>query len=329
MVPQEASKKITNVALYIAFFPQLIAGPIVKYKDINKQIEERNIEWINVSNGFRRFIYGLGKKVLLSNVLGQCVDIIYTYNIERIDIYTAWIGALAYTFQIYYDFSGYSDMAIGLGKMFGFNILENFEYPYLSRSISEFWRRWHISLGTWFREYVYIPVGGNRKGKIRMCLNLLLVFFLTGLWHGADMSFVIWGLFHGVFSVLERIGLKKILDKFKIISVIYTFLLVNFGWVLFRANDTITGLRYIVTMVTPWRNSNLGIPVWEYLNNKTVFAFGCAIIGMGFLKCFVPHKIQELWEDSAVEALYCVGILILCLASIASDTYNPFIYFQF
>lgn len=195
-----------NVALYISFFPQLIAGPIVKYKDINRQIEDRFISWNAVSDGFKQFIYGLSKKVLISNVLGLCVDTIWTYNITLIDGKTAWIGALSYTLQIYYDFSGYSDMAIGLGKMFGFNIPENFNYPYLSRSISEFWRKWHISLGAWFREYVYIPLGGNRNGTIRTYINLVFVFFLTGLWHGADFSFVVWGLYHGFFSIAERIG---------------------------------------------------------------------------------------------------------------------------
>lgn len=219
----EASPKLVKVALYISFFPQLIAGPIVKYRDINKQIDERNITWINVSYGFKRFIYGLAKKVLISNVLGLCVDNIYAYDITAIDGKTAWIGAFAYTFQIYYDFSGYSDMAIGLGKMFGFDILENFNYPYLSKSITEFWRRWHISLGSWFREYVYIPLGGKRMGKVRTYINLIIVFFLTGLWHGADFSFVLWGIYHGFFSIIERLGLKKVLDKLKVFSTIYCF----------------------------------------------------------------------------------------------------------
>ena len=187
----KASDKLINVALYISFFPQLIAGPIVKYREINKEIEERNITIENVGAGFRRFIYGLSKKVLISNVLGLCVDTIYSYDIAVIDWRTAWIGALAYTFQIYYDFSGYSDMAIGLGKMFGFTIPLNFNYPYISKSITEFWRRWHISLGSWFREYVYIPLGGNRKGVLRTYINLLVVFLLTGLWHGADLKFVL------------------------------------------------------------------------------------------------------------------------------------------
>ena len=325
----EASKKITNVALYISFFPQLIAGPIVKYRDINQQIEDRSVTWTGVSDGFRRFIFGLGKKVLIANVLGLCVDRIYAYDIAAIDPKTAWIGALAYSFQIYYDFSGYSDMAIGLGKMFGFTILENFNYPYLSSSISEFWRRWHISLGSWFREYVYIPLGGNRKGKVRTILNLLVVFFLTGLWHGADFSFIVWGLYHGFFSIIERLGIKKMLAKVKGFSVIYSFLIVNFGWVLFRADTTMNGLRYILRMIMPWRYAGSGIETWRYFDLKTMAAFIFAVTGAGILYRFVPNKIKETWKHSVAEAVFCVCVLILCIAAIASDTYNPFIYFQF
>lgn len=319
-----------NVALYISFFPQLIAGPIVRYRDINKQIESRFVLWTDVADGFRRFIYGLGKKVLIANTLGLCVDTIYAYDITTIDCITAWIGALAYTFQIYYDFSGYSDMAIGLGRMFGFKIHENFEHPYLSHSISEFWRRWHISLGSWFREYVYIPLGGNRKGKTRTYLNLILVFFLTGLWHGADLSFIIWGLFHGFFLLIERAGLKKTLEKLKVIPVLYTFFVVNIGWVLFRANGILTGLRYIARMLLPWRHQDLqNIATWNYLDNKTIFIFLCSVLGMGFINKFAPERLKDAWVGSITEAVYCILVLLLCLAAIASDTYNPFIYFQF
>ena len=324
----EPSSKLVNVALYISFFPQLIAGPIVKYKDINKQIEDRFISWNAVSDGFKRFIYGSSKKVLISNVLGLCVDTIYAYNITLIDGKTAWIGALSYTFQIYYDFSGYSDMAIGLGKMFGFHIPENFNYPYLSKSISEFWRRWHISLGAWFREYVYIPLGGNRNGTIHTYINLAFVFFLTGLWHGADFTFVVWGLYHGFFSIAERIGLKKILNKSNIISVIYCFSVVNFGWVFFRADNLFLAFRYISRMILPWRHVDINIPLWEYSDSKTLFAGICAVLGTGMIK-FLPERIIDRWRNSVMEAVYCVLLLILCLASIASDTYNPFIYFQF
>jgi alginate O-acetyltransferase complex protein AlgI len=220
-------------------------------------------------------------------------------------------------------------MAIGLGKMFGFNIPENFNYPYLSHSISEFWRRWHISLGSWFKEYVYIPLGGNKKGQIRTYANLILVFFLTGLWHGADFSFIVWGLFHGFFSVLERIGFKKVLSRHKIISVVYTFFLVNIGWVLFRANDTLTGIRYLVRMFMPWRHMDLNIDSSTYIDSKTIFIFACAVVGAGIIQKYTPRRISNWWKGSVTEAVYCVILLILCLASIASDTYNPFIYFQF
>ena len=326
----EASPKLVNVALYISFFPQLIAGPIVKYRDINRQIEQRNISWIGVSAGFRRFVYGLGKKVMIANVLGLCADTIYTYDLNGLDWKTAWIGALAYTFQIYYDFSGYSDMAIGLGKMFGFDILENFNYPYISRSITEFWRRWHISLGSWFREYVYIPLGGNRKGKIRTYINLVIVFFLTGLWHGAAFSYIFWGLYHGLFSVVERLGLKKLLDKSKIISTIYCFLIVNFGWVLFRSNGILNGIRYIKRMVVPWIYAGVQpISSWNYINRQTLMTFVFAVLGMGIVRSIIPKRVVEKWKDSAFEAIYILILLILCISAIASDTYNPFIYFQF
>ena len=325
----EASDRLVNTALYISFFPQLIAGPIVKYKDINRQLTERSVTWIRSAEGFRRFIYGLAKKVLISNALGLCVDTIYRYDIAVIDPGTAWIGALAYTFQIYYDFSGYSDMAIGLGKMFGFDYLENFDYPYLSSSVSEFWRRWHISLGSWFKEYLYIPLGGNRKGKIRTYVNLSIVFLLTGLWHGADTSFVLWGAYHGFFSIIERLGLGKALKKHRIISKAYCFLIVNFGWVLFRGENTTAGLKYLYRMVMPWNWHSEPIPYWNYLDYKTIFVFIAAVMGAGFLKRITPSGIQNRWKNSACEAFFCVALLILSIASIASDTYNPFIYFQF
>lgn len=325
-----ASKSIINVALYISFFPQLIAGPIVKYRDINRQITNRIVSLEGTAAGFKRFVYGLGKKVLIANILGLCVDIIYSYDISLLDGKMAWIGALAYTFQIYYDFSGYSDMAIGLGKMFGFDILENFNYPYMSRSVSEFWRRWHISLGTWFREYVYIPLGGNKKGRIRTYINLIIVFFLTGLWHGADFSFILWGLYHGFFSIIERIGLRKYLDKSRIVSTLYCFLIVNFGWVFFRAEGILNGIRYILRMVLPWKYAVTNpISTWNYANRITINAFILAILGAGILKAIVPKKLVLYWKDSVIEALFILFVLLLCLTYIASDTYNPFIYYQF
>lgn len=325
----DASNSIINTALYISFFPQLIAGPIVKYKDINKQIEKRTVSWTNISDGFRRFIYGLSKKVLIANVMGLCVDKIYSYDINQIDQKAAWIGAICYTFQIYYDFSGYSDMAIGLGKMFGFDILENFNYPYLSKSISEFWRRWHISLGTWFKEYVYIPLGGNKKGTRRTYINLTIVFFLTGLWHGADWSFVLWGLYHGLFSIIERLKLKKILEKSKVFSRVYCFFVVVIGWVLFRADTTEYAINYIARMFWPFNGTDNPIQLYQYADLKTLFIGICAILGMGVIQKCVSVTIGSKWKDSISEAFYCVVLLFLSMATIVSDTYNPFIYFQF
>ena len=325
----EPSKKLINVALYISFFPQLIAGPIVKYRDINRQIEDRHAQWSDVSAGFRRFVYGLAKKVLIANVLGACADAVYGMDIGIIDPRAAWIASLAYTFQIYYDFSGYSDMAIGLGRMFGFSITENFRYPYISRSITEFWRRWHISLGSWFREYVYIPLGGNRKGKARTYFNLFVVFFLTGLWHGAAFAFVLWGLYHGLFSIIERLGFKRALDKSRLLSTLYCFLVAHFGWVLFRAESVSGTLAMLSRMLMPWRYAALSVPTWMYMDLKTVFVGACAVLGAGFITEALPEGVKDRWRGSVPEAIYCIAIFVLCVASIASDTYNPFIYFQF
>lgn len=321
--------KIVNTALYISFFPQLIAGPIVKYKDISRQIENRVIEIDKVALGFRRFIYGLGKKVLVSNVLGLCADTIYGYDITTISGRTAWIGTIAYTFQIYYDFSGYSDMAIGMAKMFGFDIPENFDYPYAARTISEFWRRWHISLGSWFREYVYIPLGGNQKGRIRTYLNLFIVFCLTGLWHGANFTFIIWGIYNGFFAIVERVGFKKILEKCKAISWIYCFLIVNFGWVFFRSNGCNNAFLMLKRMILFWEYEKYNISVWNFLDWKTLFVGGCAILGAGLLKKLVPKNIVECWRLSPFEAVFSICVLVASIAAIAGNTYNPFIYFQF
>ncbi|MBQ3705615.1 MAG: MBOAT family protein [Clostridia bacterium] len=324
----ESSRKLISVALYISFFPQLIAGPIVKYQDISHQIENRQITADGVSEGFRRFIFGLSKKVLIANVLGACSSRVLSYSVSSLDFRAAWVGALAYAFQIYYDFSGYSDMAIGLGKMFGFTFLENFRYPYLSASVGEFWRRWHISLGSWFREYVYIPLGGNRKGTVRTCLHLAIVFLLTGLWHGANVTFILWGAYHGFFAVIERLGFGKRLQKFRPVCVIGCFLIVTIGWVLFSSPDTAYAVRYLGRMLLPWRYAGSLIPFRYYLSNKTIAAFIFGVLGAGLMQS-LPEKLQKKWKNSVPEALFCVLVLILSIAAIAGDTYNPFIYFQF
>ena len=319
----KASADPLPVALYISFFPQLIAGPIVQYVSVEEQLKERKPGYEDMTAGFKRFLYGLGKKVLIANVMAECADA--AFGMESIGTGAAWMGALAYTLQIYYDFSGYSDMALGLGRIFGFRFPENFNYPYMSKSISEFWRRWHISLGAFFREYVYIPLGGNKKGKGRTYLNLFIVFFLTGLWHGADFSFILWGLYHGLISLAERAGLKKLQDKSIVLSRLICFVLVLFGWVLFRADNTSAAVNYISCMFGAGEKTEL----WELGNKKTWVMTAVAVIGAGPLQSLCPQKIKDKWKDSAPEALYCLLILFFCLAALAGNSYNPFIYFQF
>lgn len=239
----QVQKSFSKVLLYISFFPQLIAGPIIKYRDINDSLTKRNMDIDQVYTGIKRFICGLGKKVIIANTMGQTADAVFNAAYSDINILSAWAGAISYMLQIYYDFSGYSDMAVGLGKMFGFSFQENFNYPYGACSVKEFWRRWHISLSGWFKEYLYIPLGGNRKGKIHTSINKFIVFFCTGFWHGANWTFIIWGLYHGFFSVLEEYVpfIKKIP---KVFTYIYTMLVVCIGFVIFRA-DTLSEAFYI------------------------------------------------------------------------------------
>jgi len=325
----EKSNSIIKVALYISFFPQLIAGPIVKYKEISEQIDRREVTKQGTAEGFRKFIYGLSKKVLIANILGKSVDIIFGLEMSSVGFLLAWAGAIMYTLQIYYDFSGYSDMAIGLGKMFGFDIPVNFDRPYLSRSVGEFWRRWHISLGSWFREYVYIPLGGNKKGNKRTLVNLSIVFLLTGIWHGAGFSFIFWGIWHGFFSVIERVFLKKYLDKYNIISRIYLLLVVTFGWVVFRINNLMRTLEWFKCMLFGWIHNMKSPAGIIYGDRLTCFAAVAGIIGCGLLQALVPERIRNRWKYSGLEWAYCTILLILSLACVAGDTYNPFIYFNF
>ncbi|SHI78206.1 alginate O-acetyltransferase complex protein AlgI [Butyrivibrio fibrisolvens DSM 3071] len=329
----KAQKSLLNLALYISFFPQLIAGPIVKYKDIEEQILNRNACLEKRATGFRRFIYGLGKKVIISNVLAQVVDTIYGMNLGDISASMAWLAAICYMLEIYYDFSGYSDMAIGLGRMFGFEFLENFNYPYISASIKEFWRRWHISLSSWFRDYLYIPLGGNRKGINRTYLNLIIVFAVTGLWHGASWTFVIWGLYHGFFLIIERMGFGKILDKSRIVGTIYSLFVVIIGWVFFRADDLHFALAFIKRMVLPWRYGPAGAIIGTIVTTKTLIILVIGIIAAGpFQKLFEIKgldKVSVKWKNSMIEAVYLLAVLFYCILLLANDTYNPFIYFRF
>lgn len=325
----EPTHNIINTALYISFFPQLIAGPIVKYRDINFQLSYRTIDSSNIVSGFKRFIYGLSKKVLISNTMGLCVDTIHSMNIASIDTKATWICSLAYTLQIYYDFSGYSDMAIGLGKIFGFNIPENFNYPYLSKSITEFWRRWHISLGTWFREYIYIPLGGNRRGEIKTIINLIIVFFLTGLWHGAQYTFILWGLYNVFFVILEKKYLLNIFKKHRIISAIYCMFVVNIGWVLFRSESVTIAIQYLTRMFIPLRHKDIHLPTYTYIDNRTIVLFFIGIAFCGIHSQVIPARLKSIFKNSITESICCTILFILCLSAMANNTYNPFIYFQF
>lgn len=328
----DVQKNLFHLALYISFFPQLIAGPIVRYRDINEQITGRVITGERFAEGIRRFTYGLAKKVLVSNTLAKSADLIFALDMSEMTGGLAWLAAILYTFQIYYDFSGYSDMAIGLGKMFGFEFNENFNYPYTSLSIREFWRRWHISLSTWFREYVYIPLGGSRKGQLRTYINLGIVFLLTGIWHGASYNFIFWGIYHGVFLIIERAGWGKFLEKHKMVAGIYTFGAIVLGWILFRIESMRQICHLGKRMIMPWMYRSSHYSVWEFLDGYAIFMLVCAVLGMGIVQRLVQKQFPEVvlkWKLSLFELGYCMGLLILCISALASNTYNPFIYFRF
>lgn len=325
-----AQKNIVNLALYISFFPQLIAGPIVKYKDIDEQLSSRVCTREKTAEGIRRFIYGLGKKVIIANIAAQYVDSIYSADPAGLTGALAWFGAVLYTLQIYYDFSGYSDMAIGLGRMFGFEFQENFRYPYLSASVQEFWQRWHISLGTWFREYLYIPLGGNRKGKFRTYVNLTAVFFATGLWHGAGYTFILWGLWHGLWQIIERIGLRRFLDRHRALAHIYTVLVFVIGWVLFRSENMAQVGIMLSRMFMPWAYVGKSLLFHQLTGAKMLLMLFAAILGCGVVQHVagstgLSAKLKNTW----VEQLFCAGVFVICMAMLAADTYNPFIYFRF
>lgn len=334
----EVQKNYFNILLYISFFPQLIAGPIVKYRDINEAIENRVMNADEIAKGLRRFICGLGKKVLIANTAGLVADHVFTAAHSKVNFVVAWIGAIAYLMQIYYDFSGYSDMAIGLGHMFGFHFKENFQYPYGADSIQEFWRRWHISLSTWFKEYLYIPLGGNRKGTARTCINRIIVFFFTGLWHGANWTFVIWGLWHGMFLLFETYC--PIVKKApKVIARIYTLLVVCVGFVMFRADTLTEGLFMIKQMFTGFSmdSASMSFAV-QQLTPWFVVMLAAGIIGAAPIRKLVDHIRENVqpevlagkWKTVQI-VLYVAStvLLIWCMIRLSGSTYNPFIYFRF
>jgi alginate O-acetyltransferase complex protein AlgI len=328
-------KNFWDYQLYIILFPKLIAGPITRYHEISDQITNRdatdNIDY--KLTGFYRFVIGLAKKVLIANIMGAQADAIMNHPYPEINSYMAWLGAIAYTFQIYFDFSGYSDMAIGLGKMMGFRFPENFNSPYTAGSITEFWRRWHITLGAWMRNYLYIPLGGNQVTATRLYMNLWLVFLASGLWHGASWSFVFWGAYHGAFLVIERMGLGKILDTlWRPIAALFTFILVVLGWVFFRIEKLSEAMKFVKIMFRFDFKNYYFFPNNDFYIMAGVAAFFAffAITPFGErIQNFVFARDEYATPIHAIFMTVCMVLLLLCIASITTSTFNPFIYFRF
>jgi alginate O-acetyltransferase complex protein AlgI len=327
--------KVTDYLLYIMMFPQMIAGPIVRFNTIAEQITSRIVVSSDVLIGFYRFVIGLSKKVLIANVMGSKADEIMSMDFSSLDSTTAWIGILAYTFQIYFDFAGYSDMAIGIGRMLGFTFPENFNNPYVSKNITEFWRRWHITLGTWMKDYLYIPLGGNKvNSKTRLFFNLWIVFFISGLWHGAAWNFVLWGVFHGTFLILDRLFLIQILNKSgQILSVIFTFFITILGWVIFRIEDFSMAKAFYKKLFRFDFN-----PIEYGLNNNYFFTILLIAILFSFitiskrgrqLEEYIYFKDYNSYIKTCTMFIIVLTLLMLSIASITSSEFNPFIYFRF
>ncbi len=326
-----SEKNVVDMALYMAFFPKVSVGPIARYADFGAQLKSRRESNAKTAAGIRRFSYGLGKKVLIANVLGSFVDQVYAQDIGNVTGVMVWCAALLYTLQIYYDFSAFSDMAVGLGKMFGFTICENFNYPYLSGSIQEFWRRWHISLGSWFRDYLYIPLGGNRKGAVRTYVNLVVVWLATGLWHGATTAFIVWGMIHGFFIILERAGLKKLLDKIGFLKYIYTDLIVIIGWVFFRIGNLSPAIAYLKRMLMPWRYTVSAYAMRELMSNRCMVMTVAGVLGMGLFQAFMKRFFPKAGRlrGSVWELVYCMLLVAASMLFMVNGTYNPAIYLNF
>lgn len=322
-------KNLIDFGMYITMFPQLIAGPIVRYADVQDQLAERSVTTADFSEGVMRFVVGLGKKVLLANQMGAVWSEIYALGGD-VSALMAWTGAIAYTFQIYFDFSGYSDMAIGLGRMFGFKFPENFRYPYQSVSITDFWRRWHITLSTWFKEYLYIPLGGNRRGLARQALNLLIVWSLTGFWHGAGWNFVMWGLYYFVILFIEKLFLLKALDKLpKFFRHVYALLLIIIGWVIFASDDVSVLLPYLGSMFGA-NGAIGGMDVYTLLT-KAVLLIICCIASTELPKKLFLSAAGAMNEKAAftLKSVLTIALLALSMILLIGDSYNPFLYFRF
>lgn len=327
----KAENNPINFGAYISLFPQLIAGPIVRFSDIATQLRERTINLERIRYGVLRFVCGLGKKVLLANQAGEVFQTIANYKVSQMTTVSAWLGILAFMFQIYFDFSGYSDMAIGLMAVFGFEIPENFKHPYEAKSITEFWRRWHISLGNWFKEYVYIPLGGSRKGNARTFLNIFIVWFLTGLWHGATINFTLWGLYFCFFLIMEKTWLLKLLDKIpRVFSHIYALVVIYFGWLLFAWED-IHGHRVYMKAMLGMAGAEVVNKESLYLLVSNALLMVIMAIGCTSLPKYLAKKVTK--KDgigaSLCMSVYVAVILLLSIAYLVNGTYNPFLYFRF
>ena len=337
----KAAKSFIDYALYVALFPQLIAGPIIRYVDLDRQMRERRHSPALTLYGINRFCVGLAKKLLIADAMGQVSENVFSADPETLNASYAWLGTIAYSFQIYFDFSGYSDMAIGLGALFGFRIPENFNFPYISRSVTEFWRRWHISLSTWMREYLYIPLGGSRRSTLRVYCNLWIVFLLSGLWHGAQWSYIVWGAFHGLFLTLDKLGLLGVLEKLpRVLAALFTYFVLLFSWVLFRTESVEQSLAYYGAMFSGNRNSGIEMAFGEVIHSRGIF-----ILLIAVLICFLPalsSRLRNRWSFMPAEkvserpagtqlALFPLAMLLLFLSTMTLSTvkFSPFIYFRF
>ena len=312
--------------LYVSLFPQLIAGPIVRYQTIEKEITKRKVSYNDISYGLERFILGLAKKLIIANQMGKLADIAFSGNFSCA---ISWLGAIAYMFQIYFDFSAYSDMAIGLGRIFGFHFLENFNFPYMAKSITDFWRRWHISLSTWFRDYIYIPLGGNRKGIKRQIINMSVVWLLTGFWHGASWNFIMWGLYYLIFLILEKFVLKNILKKTPdLLKHIYALLIILIGWVLFRVENMSQFFDIIKTMFSFDLNSTSLMEARIYLETYYVY-FILAILFSTNVYYLICDKFKNKKVFEVIKYVFLIVLFVISIMFLAQSSYNPFIYFRF
>lgn len=329
----KAQKNPFKLALFLSMFTNIMAGPINRYKDLIPQIDGRKENIEDFIYGLKRFVVGLGKKVLIADVLGEVANSVFALQASELGMLISWIGILAYSLQLYFDFSGYSDMALGVARLFGFRIIENFNFPYVSKTFTEFWRRWHISLSSWFRNYLYIPLGGNRAGKVRTYANLFVVFFVTGFWHGASWAYIFWGLYHGFFMIIERyfnLARKEFTKKWQNVALhIYCMFFVALGWVFFRAEDFSYALKYIVSMFDFSTLLNSISRVGEFVDTYTVLIFVLAFVGAsGILKNIIEWGEGNNYKKMTLN-LYLLALLYYSWCSLAASTFTPFVYFKF